>query len=193
MEMREYNREQAVRYARRWAFGRYPLFYDFSAVGGNCTNFVSQCLLAGTCQMNFTPTFGWYYISPEERAPAWTGVEFLYNFLTSNTGTGPFARLLDAGEAVRGGLMPGDVIQLGRINRRGEAEGDYYHTLLVTGFGRRGILVAAQTDDALDRPLSTYSYQRIRYLHIEGFRTDERYTGACFEDLIEGRAIGIEA
>ncbi|MBQ8510444.1 MAG: amidase domain-containing protein [Clostridia bacterium] len=186
-ETHAYDRERAVSYARRWAFDRNPLFYDFTGGGGNCTNFISQCLLAGTCQMNFAPTFGWYYISADDRAPAWTGVEFLYNFLTDNAaeggvgvGLGPFGREVNAG-----GLELGDVIQLGR------SEGDYFHTLLVTGFSRRGYLVAAHSDNAFNRPLSTYNYQRIRYIHIDGFRTDKRFVGACYEQLIEGESLGI--
>lgn len=184
-EIREYNRARAVEYARRWAFARNPLFYDFTGEGGNCTNFVSQCLLAGCCQMNFTPTFGWYYLTSSERTAAWTGVEFFYNFITGNTdgigeALGPFGR-----EIYPGGLMPGDVIQLGR------EEGDFYHTLLVTGNSRLGYLVAAQSDNAFDRPLATYNYRRIRYIHIDGFRTDERYAGNCYERLLSGEEIGI--
>ena len=83
------------------------------------------------------------------------------------------------------GLLPGDVIQLGR------GDGDFYHTLLVSGVTRRGYLVAAHSDDALDRPLSTYNFRRIRYLHIEGCRGDPRYAGACFDDLITGTSLGI--
>ena len=44
--------------------------------------------------MNFTPTFGWYYNSPTDRAAAWTGVEYFYNFIVNNTGLGPLAELL---------------------------------------------------------------------------------------------------
>ncbi|MBR2024561.1 MAG: amidase domain-containing protein, partial [Clostridia bacterium] len=57
--MKEYNRENAVKYARKYALMRNPLFFTFEGIGGNCTNFVSQCILAGSCVMNFTPTFGW--------------------------------------------------------------------------------------------------------------------------------------
>ncbi|MBQ8552439.1 MAG: amidase domain-containing protein [Clostridia bacterium] len=186
-EIREYDRARAVAYARRWALSRNPLFFDFTGGGGNCTNFVSQCILAGCCQMNFTPDFGWYYISPDERAAAWTGVEFFYNFITNNAesagvgdGLGPF------GSEVRGRILSlGDVIQLGR------EDGDYYHTLIVTGYGRRTYLVSAHSDDAYNRPLSSYNYSRIRYIHIDGYRTDERYVGACFDDLITGTALGI--
>ena len=181
-EIREYNRARAVAYARRWALDRNPLFFDFTGGGGNCTNFVSQCVLAGCCQMNFTPDFGWYYLSPNERAAAWTGVEFFYNFLTNNEsegvgdGLGPFGREVGPREI----LQLGDVIQLGR------ADGDYYHTLIVTGYGRRTYLVSAHSNDVYNRPLSSYNYSRIRYLHIDGYRTDQRFVGACFDDLITG-------
>ena len=65
-----YDRQRAVAYARRWAYSRNPLFYNFTGIGGDCTNFISQCLLAGCCVMNCTPTFGWYYRNASDRAPA---------------------------------------------------------------------------------------------------------------------------
>ena len=78
-----YDRRRAVEYARRWALSRNPLFVNFAGQGGDCTNFVSQCILAGCSVMNYTDTFGWYYISPSDRAPAWSGVDELYSFLTA--------------------------------------------------------------------------------------------------------------
>ncbi|MBR4961405.1 MAG: amidase domain-containing protein [Clostridia bacterium] len=155
-----YDREAAVQYALRWAFGRNPLFANFTGIGGDCTNFVSQCVYAGGCVMNYTPTFGWYYISVNDRAPAWTGVEYFYNFMTGNDDVGPFAS-----ETTAGGLLPGDVIQLGNDM------GDFYHTLIVTGFSADGYLISAHSDDARNRPLNTYTYANIRFLHIEGVRT----------------------
>ena len=86
---KEYIRERAVEYASRWAFSRNPLFYDYTGIGGNCTNFVSQCVYAGSCTMNFTAIFGWYYLSDKERTASWTGVEFFYNFMTGNKGPAP--------------------------------------------------------------------------------------------------------
>ena len=50
----EYDRTRALAYAERWALDRNPLFYNFTGVGGDCTNFVSQCVLAGCCVMNGT-------------------------------------------------------------------------------------------------------------------------------------------
>ena len=174
-----YNRERARAYAERWALDRNPLFSDFSGLGGNCTNFVSQCLYAGSCQMNLTPVFGWYYLSADDRAPSFTGVEFFYNFIVNNEGVGPFATETEA-EA----LGIGDVVQLGRET------GAFYHTLLVVGRAEDGgLLVAAQSDDAYARPLSTYTFARARYLRIEGVRYAMDNVGDCYEPLLLGEEL----
>lgn len=156
-----YNRQAAIDYAREWAFRRNPRFLDFSDLGGDCTNFVSQCLYAGSGVMNFTPVFGWYYLSSSNRTASWTGVEYLYNFLTSNEGTGPFGREVGENEA---GI--GDVVQLG------DADGDFYHTIIITSLYPE-ILVASHSSDAFDRPLSSYDYDVARFIHIEGVRVEE--------------------
>ncbi len=183
-----YQRERAVEYARRWAFSRNPLFENYTGIGGDCTNFVSQAIYAGSCIMNYTPTFGWYYISPVNRAPAWTGVEYFYNFMTTNEEVGPYAVETNAG-----GLLPGDVIQLARtgVGEAGEENCTFYHSLLVTGADESGYLVAAHSDDALDRPLATYNYNSARFLHIEGIRMEipDRYEPSCFREFLEGRRI----
>ena len=175
-----YQRDNAVAYARRWALSRNPLFENYSGIGGDCTNFVSQSIYAGGCVMNYTPTFGWYYISPTDRAPAWTGVEFFYNFMTSNEEIGPYAT-----EVREGDLLPGDVIQLG------DETGDFYHTLMVVGEDNEDYLVAAHSNDSLDRPLSSYTYSQARFLRIEGIRIEipDRYGRNCFRDFIAGRRI----
>lgn len=59
----DYDRQAAVEYAHQWAYFRNPQFYDFNSIGGDCTNFVSQCVFAGTGVMNYTPNIGWFYIN----------------------------------------------------------------------------------------------------------------------------------
>ncbi len=39
-----YNREAAVAYAKRWEMSRNTKYYDFNNIGGDCTNFASQCI-----------------------------------------------------------------------------------------------------------------------------------------------------
>ena len=157
-----YDRAAAVAYAHRWAYHRNPRFYDYEEIGGDCTNFASQCLYAGSGVMNYTPTYGWYYINANEKAPSWTGVEYFRNFLVrKEVSPGPYASETDLS-----GLLPGDFIQL---NFKGEV---YSHTPIVvqTGFPAtpENTLLAAHSYDADYRPLSSYTYQMIRYLHILG-------------------------
>ena len=159
MEEFEYNREAAVLYAKKWAFGRNPAFYDFSKIGGDCTNFASQCIFAGAGVMNYTKTFGWYYKSANDRSPSWTGVEYLYNFLINNKDVGPFAE-----ETPVSRLQIGDVVQLGL------ATGDFYHSPIVVGFRRGQILVAAHTYDTFNKLLNSYRFDVARGIHILGVR-----------------------
>lgn len=158
--MREitYDRNAAVDYARKWALSRNPAYYDFQDIGGDCTNFASQSVYAGARTMNFTPVTGWYYRSSYDRTPSWTGVEYLYNFLVNNRSVGPYGHEVPQREA-----LPGDIVQLGT------AGGDFYHSPVITAV-TPSILVAAHTDDALDRPLYSYRYDKARFIHIDGVR-----------------------
>ncbi len=155
----EYNRAAAVRYAVRWAYGRNPAYYDFSEIGGDCTNFASQCLYAGSGVMNYTPIYGWYYINANKRTPSWTGVNELYRFLINNKGAGPQGE-----EVPLSKVMRGDIIQLkfGTGDRF-----DHTPVVIDPGRGTPGtILVAAHSNDSLYRRISTYNYTDIRAIHI---------------------------
>lgn len=90
MQIKKYNREKVVEYARKWAYGRNKKYYNFDSIGGDCTNFASQCIYAGSKKMNYSKNNGWYYNSINDRSPSWTGVQFLYNFLMSNNGVRTF-------------------------------------------------------------------------------------------------------
>ncbi|MBO4983329.1 MAG: amidase domain-containing protein [Clostridia bacterium] len=182
IQEKEYLRDRAVTYARKYALVRNPLFFTFEGIGGNCTNFVSQCVLAGSCVMNFTPTYGWFYLSSNRRAAAWTGVEFFYNFMTTNTDVGPFGRVVDISEA-----MVGDIIQL-------QNEKDvFYHTLIITQITESEIFICANSVDSLDRPLSSYTYKSLRVIHIDGVRYDTRFIIDCFDSLLNPPVQGNEA
>ena len=120
-----YDRQKAVEYARRWAMDRNPEYYDYTNIGGDCTNFASQVLYAGYGQMNFKPTFGWYYIDANRKSPSWTGVNELYNFLITNRGPGPKAVEVSIEE-----IQPGDLVQFDF-----DGDGRFDHTPVITDTG----------------------------------------------------------
>ena len=170
--VKPYNRERAVNYAEAWALRRNPLFLNFAGRGGDCTNFVSQCVLAGSCVMNFAPVFGWFYLSSNRRAPAWTGVEFFYNFMTENVDVGPYGIEIPIEDA-----QIGDVIQLQND------DGVFYHTIIISKIEDGEIYICANSNDALDKPLSEYNYASLRVIHILGVRFDTRFQIDCFDSL----------
>lgn len=153
-----YDRLNAIYYAKIWAYNRNPQYFNFDDLGGDCTNFVSQCIFAGSNVMNYTPTFGWYYISLSDRSPSWTGVNYLYNFLTTNNTKGPFGRLTN-----QQNLMIGDIVQFGNSTT-------FHHSAIVVSI-KNGIYLASHTIDSYMREISTYTYERTRYIHINGIFT----------------------
>lgn len=160
----EYNRWKAVAYARKWALKRNLRFGDFHDMGGDCTNFASQVIYAGGCPMNHYK-YGWYYKSLNNRAPAWTSVEYLYQFLINNKSSGPIGEEIDLD-----GLEIGDLVQLSF--EKGKA---YEHTPVVIDIltGMRDynkIIIAAHSIDRIDYPLSQYDFKKIRCIHVKGYR-----------------------
>ncbi len=160
--MREliYNRQNVIDYAQRWALSRNPQYYDFEDIGGDCTNFASQCIYAGAKKMNYSAVYGWYYIKSSRRTASWTGVQYLYNFLTTNKGAGPYAVEVDIADC-----EPGDILQLGN------SHGEFYHTPVIVAKEGGEIFVAAHTFDTYMRSLDSYIYDKVRFLHIAGVRS----------------------
>ena len=168
LQVLPYDRAAAVAYAHRWALGRNPQFYDYEEIGGDCTNFASQCLYAGTGIMNFTPVYGWYYINANNKAPAWTGVEYFYDFMTRSEETqGPVAEVSSISQ-----LLPGDVVQLSFTGEIWNHSPVVVRLLRQPAMQPADVLIAAHSYDADDRPLNTYDYVGIRFLHFTGVRKE---------------------
>ena len=113
--------------------------------------------------MNFTPTYGWYYRSLSDRAPAWSSARYLNQFLLNNKSVGPFAKVVPISE-----IMLGDIIQL--VNNNGEI----HHSLIVTKINRYPTIystyVTAHTFDSVNRVFASYNYNTYIPMHIEGVR-----------------------
>ena len=156
--MANYNRQKAVEYARKWALGSNPEFYHFDGIGGDCTNYISQCLLAGGAQMNYAYPYGWYYKSSFDRSPSWTSVSELNKFLLrTGGGRGPVGKIVNLSE-----IEIGDIIQL-RQNPT-----HYNHSLIVSSIIGNEIFVCAHSNDALDRKLNSYNYFALMPIKIIG-------------------------
>lgn len=156
-----YDRQAAIDYALKWAMSRNPRYYDYEGLGGDCTNFVSQCIFAGSGVMNYKPNFGWYYASANNHSPSWTGVPFLYDYLTRKTGAGPIGV-----HTAMQNIVPGDISQFSN------GKGHYYHSQFIVSVGDPpsydNILICTHTYDSINRPLTSYEFSGIRFVHITG-------------------------
>lgn len=164
MIIKNYYVENAVNYAVKWAMKRNDKYADFSNMGGDCTNYISQCIYEGTGIMNYSKLNGWYYNSLNSRSPSWTSVEYLYKFLTSNSSYGPYGYEIDINE-----IMLGDIVQLSDDNIR------YTHTVIVTEIDNDVIYVCAHSQDVLNKELNKYKQKYRRYIHINGVRIKEEW------------------
>jgi len=162
--LKKYGRELAVAYARKYALIRNEKYQNFEGIGGNCTNYISQCLFAGSGVMNYSNN-GWFYKQKYVYSPSWTGVEFLHKFLVSNKTSGVY------GEEVSINLCQiGDIVQLKFRNKE-----SFTHSLIITkidGFTPNKIYVCANSADAKDVLLSRYAFVELRFIHIMGYREE---------------------
>lgn len=157
MYIDKYNRQKSIEYANNWAYKRNPRYYNFDSLGGDCTNFVSQCIYAGSGVMNYTKNFGWYYNTANDKSPSWTGVEFLYNFLINNKGIGPFGNISDEVDI-------GDIVQLSFDGNQ------FTHSLIIVAKDNDNIYISSHTFDSYGRDINSYDYKKIRFIHIVGVR-----------------------
>lgn len=158
-----YDRLRAQRYAELWWDGYNPAFVKF--MDDDCTNFVSQCLLAGSLRMTGgqSRASGWWYRSGDHAGQgnwsfSWAVANALYQYLTGRAG----AQLLDDPRS----LKIGDLILYDW-----DGGGRYGHSAMVVDFDRSGApLVNAHTEPSyhrhyqyLDSPAWT---QQTRYAYV---------------------------
>ncbi|MCG2730906.1 MAG: amidase domain-containing protein, partial [Acetobacterium sp.] len=132
----EYDAVAAIDYAMRWVdpvevvrndnkFGVYDTY------GGNCNNYISQCLNAGGIPMDYfgdvNTQWKWYgeEVDLDEyetgRSPAWAGVEEFYTYTNENDGYGLEAIVDDN---VYSGSV-GDILQYGQ-------DDEWLHSVIIT-------------------------------------------------------------
>lgn len=144
----KYDRHKAVAYARKYALNYNPEYKDFNNSGGDCTNYISQCLYAG----GINQSRNWKPYSDN-----WIRVNGLYNYLTRNG----YAQNINIKEE----YLPGDIIQF-----YSNSKGIYGHSGIITLPLLNGdYLYCCHSYDKLDFPLSEIYpilYNKFRVLKI---------------------------
>ncbi len=167
-----YQRSMAIRYALDWAISPIPYhpdFVDFTEMGGDCTNFVSQALWAAAPdsmtnhEAEQIGAEGWYYNHMLDRAIAWTWVDGLFLYITQDHQKwegGPQGQQVNLNE-----VFPGDIIQYDWGTT------DFWkHSVMITNTLRQDgtimHLVAGHSPDVVNYPYTAFNYGEMRYLHI---------------------------
>ncbi len=71
-----YNPDAAITYADTYWSNYNENYYNFNDYGGDCANFVSQCLYTGGIPMVTGTIYGsdgWFYVTASNRSATWTG------------------------------------------------------------------------------------------------------------------------
>lgn len=139
-----YDRVKAVQYAEKWWNTHNPAYRYFG--DDDCTNFISQCLLAGGIPMSHTKKRGagwWYRGANENWSLSWAVAHSLATLLATNKSSGPRAERREQAK----GLEIGDIICYDW-----EGNGRWDHNTIVTKIDPNGEpLVNAHSIDSKDR------------------------------------------
>ncbi|EHI56426.1 hypothetical protein HMPREF9333_00409 [Johnsonella ignava ATCC 51276] len=130
-----YNHEQAVNYANKWWNGHNPNYSNWDGHGGDCANFVSQCLHAGGKPMNGTDrnsASSWFSRTNKrdtsKLSDTWIDAGmFRWYWQDHASSYKDFSR---GGEETYNYTWPGDAISF--VNNNGRA----YHTLICNGYDK---------------------------------------------------------
>ncbi len=171
-----YDRDAAVAYAMEWVDPQSVIRNDawglYDEYGGNCNNYISQCLYAGGIPMDSdgADQWKWYGDSVNTRQTAsgrsgsWAGVAEFYDYAESNDGYGLTA---DTTANIYSG-QAGDILQYG-------VDGEWNHSVIITDVvtGEDGsvkdYLINSNTTDRINYPASAYAYSDLRLIRILGW------------------------
>jgi len=147
----KYQRQAAFGYAKKWWAARNPHYKDYSASGGDCANFVSQCLIAGGLSLHKGTDGSGYGVYPDVDRPT-----------SYSNGTIPYCDYLDL--HLRNyqnttviyvedtNVSIPDIIDIGDVLIFGNKTGDKYkHAMIVVWVGSNDIGLAAHTTDVWNK------------------------------------------
>lgn len=133
LRFKGYSINEAVRYALQYALKINSKFGNYEKWGGDCTNYISQCLYAGKIPFDVVGIdvrYQWYWYSEIKRTPSWTAAHSLKFYMENNNANmdGSLILGLKVRQITQDSLLRGDVVQL--VDNHNNA----YHSMIVTGY-----------------------------------------------------------
>lgn len=151
-----YSSAKAVAYAHKYSDHYNPNYKKFASSGGDCCNFVSQCLKAG----GFPMTKSWYYKNGSDYSSSWINCRYLLPYLKNTAYNYDYFKASYYRKHSRNitksmKLNDGDVVFVCT------SAGVYdlpYHALFVTSANDYEIRCASHTDDYYSKDIVTNEF-----------------------------------
>lgn len=149
----KYLRDSAVKYAETYALNpnpNYRYFPLYKDTGGDCTNFVSQCLLAGGATMEYNSNNPWWYnnkntsnTKDDTWSLSFTVAHSLYYYLKNNANSNsPYLKGLE---------IPKDSqLELGDLIFFEDSKAKIIHSTIVTSLKTGKVFVSQHSFNALN-------------------------------------------
>lgn len=166
--LNKYNGAAAANYAIKYALEsnkKYKYFKSSNEDGGDCTNFVSQCLYAGGAPMDYNNVRPWWYDMKRGQASiCWAVAHSLFWYLKIN-------QSLNRNKIK--GLEVEDIsmLEIGDMIFYENYKNIIFHSAIVTSFvedsGNKQPRISQHTFDQLNGPyLKSYDYKKAHYIKI---------------------------
>lgn len=159
-----YDGAKASNYALKYALNYNSNYANFNGSGGDCTNFISQCLKSGGISQHVGTAYSgncWFYKTSTNRSSTWTGANEFRKYVTGSSSK------INMPSSSWGSVTHGDIIQL----MNGSSA---YHSLIVSGVaygssGRSDLLICCHTSDRRHVSLnSNFAGITKKYYHVKG-------------------------
>jgi hypothetical protein len=146
-----YNPTSAINYAYKY-YDKYNSNYkNFNSSGGDCVNFVSQCLKAGGCKTSSD----WYYSSSADYSASWIKCSKFKSFWTDNSNA-TYVYSMDIFKKYYSSLKNYMNLQIGDVIMLCERVGVFvlpYHTIIISSISTSDILYSAHNNDCFNKSL----------------------------------------
>ena len=142
--LNNYSGINAANYAIKYALSPNPSYKYFSIygnIGGDCTNFISQCLIAGGATMVYKSKPWWY--NSRKWSLSWSVANSLYLCITQRAKLNlPGLKGVEVTDFRR--------LELGDLIMYEDSNGSIYHSAIITSFTNDFPLVSQHSYNALN-------------------------------------------